>query len=65
MSLMDKLRDEIVALFERAGLPLPEADVERYRPMIEKYLESLQVLHSIDLTDEEVAGTFHPERVDD
>ena len=61
---MEKFSDDVLALFERAGLPVPEADVERFRPMIEKYLESLQVLHSIDLTEEEVAATFHPERVD-
>ena len=48
---MKKLTPETFAfLLERAGLEPPESDMERLKPVIAKYIESLEVLHSINLT---------------
>ena len=59
---MERLTPESLAfLLERAGLKPPEGDMERLRPLIEKYMESLKVLHSINLGDEESALIFRPE----
>lgn len=61
---MKKLTPEMFAfLLERAGLEPPESDMERLEPVIEKYMESLETLHSINLDGEEVAPSFQPERI--
>ncbi len=50
-------------LLERAGLERPQSGMERLEPVIEKYMQSLKVLHSINLDDEEVAPCFQPESI--
>ncbi len=61
---MKKLTPEMLdLLIERAGLQLPQSIRGRLEPVIEKYMQSLEVLHSINLDDEEVAPCFQPATV--
>ena len=58
---MEKVSADSLDFFlKRAGLEVPEGDMRSLRPLIERYLESLKVLHSINLLDEEVAPCFQP-----
>lgn len=59
---MEKLTEQsLAALLARAGLEPREGDLERFGNLIDRYMASLKVLHSVDLGDEEIAPTFHPE----
>jgi hypothetical protein len=59
---MEKATEQTLkALLEQAGLEPREGDPENFANLIEKYTESLKALHSVDLADEEIAPTFHPE----
>ena len=61
---MKKLTPEMLdLLFEHAALEPPQNGRERLEPVIEKYMQSLEVLHSINLDDEEVAPCFQPASV--
>jgi len=53
--------DPLVLLLRQAGIEPDEKDMERFRPLLELYMERLKVLHSVDLHDEEIAPSFHPE----
>ena len=53
--------EKLVLLLRQAGIEPDGEDLERFRPLMEQYLEKLKVLHSIDLRDEEIAPCFHPE----
>jgi len=53
--------DPLVLLLRQAGIEPDEKDMERFRPLLELYMERLKVLHSVDLRDEEIAPSFHPE----
>lgn len=58
---MDKIDEECLkALLAREGLEPKEGDLERFAPLIERYIETLKTLRDVDVGDEEVAGTFHP-----
>jgi hypothetical protein len=59
---MDKLTERcLTALLEREGLEPKEGDLERFGPLIDKYIETLKTLNSVDVAGEEIAGTFRPE----
>ena len=59
---MEKLTEQsLSALLAQAGLEPKEGDLERFGPLIDTYRASLKALHSVDLGDEEIAPTFHPE----
>lgn len=53
--------DPLIVLLRQAGIEPDEKDMERFRPLLELYMERLKVLHSVDLHDEEIAPSFHPE----
>ena len=52
--------EDISLLLERAGLKLPQEEIQRLMPFFEQYLERLTVLREADLEEEEVAGIFTP-----
>ncbi len=52
---------DLVLLLKLAGIDPDKNDLEHFKPLIEKYMDALKVLHSLDLSDEEIAPTFHPE----
>jgi len=59
---MEKLTEQsLVALLAQAGLESKEGDLERFEKLIDTYMASLKALHSVDLGDEEIGPTFHPE----
>jgi hypothetical protein len=59
---MEKLTEQsLAALLAQAGLEPKEGDLERFGQLIDTYMAALKALHSLDLGDEEVAPTFHPE----
>ena len=59
---MEKLTEQALkALLARAGLEPKEGDLERFGNLLDTYMASLKALHSVDLADEEIAPTFHPE----
>jgi len=59
---MEKLTEQtLAALLAQAGLEPKEGDLERFGELIDKYMTALKALHSVDLGDEEIAPTFHPE----
>ena len=63
---MDKQTEEALnRLLRRAGLSLAKSDRERFIPMLETYMESLEKLHSINLAGEEVGGVFRSELYED
>lgn len=63
---MDKYTEETLSrLLRRAGLELAESDRERFLPMLDAYMESLERLHSINLAGEEVGGVFRSEPGED
>lgn len=59
---MEKLTEQtLVALLAQATLEPKEGDLERFGQLIDKYVASLKALHSVELGDEEIAPSFHPE----
>jgi len=59
---MDKETEKTLGwLFQRAGLELSQKDRERFAPMLEAYLKSVERLHSINLGGEELGPVFRPE----
>ena len=48
------------ALLAQAGLEPKEGDLERFGPLIDRYVDNLKALHAVDLGDEEIAPIFHP-----
>lgn len=59
---MDKQMEQtLVALLAKEGLEARAGDLERFGPLLDQYIATLKVLNSVDLDDEEIAGTFHPE----
>ena len=58
---MDRDLEHILrALLSKEGLEPKEGDLERFGPLLERYVETLRVLRSVEVGDEEIAGTFHP-----
>jgi hypothetical protein len=62
---MEKFKEQTLkALLAQAGLEPKEGDLERFEKLIDTYTVALKALHSADVSDEEIALTFHPERRD-
>lgn len=51
---------EFRLLLRRAGLALPQDEMERLKPLFEAFRERLKVLYAADLDNEEVSGIFVP-----
>jgi hypothetical protein len=59
---MDKqLEQTLIMLLAREGLEAKDGDLERFGPLLEQYVATLKTLRSVDVGEEELAGTFHPE----
>ncbi len=59
---MEKLTEQtLVALLTQAGLEPKKGDLEQFGHLLDTYMAALKTLHSVNLEDEEVAPTFHPE----
>jgi hypothetical protein len=59
---MDKVVEQSLnALLAREGLEPRQGDLQEFTRIIELYVETLKMLHSVDLGAEEVAGVFRPE----
>ena len=50
--------DVIRLLTKRAGLDLPDEEIEKLIPFYKRNIERLEALHSADLENEEVGGIF-------
>jgi len=60
---MDKsLEQMILVLLAKEGLEAKEGDLEKFGPLLEKYVATLKRLREVDVGVEEIAGIFHPER---
>ena len=58
---MDQVSSEDFGLLlQRAGLNLTQDERDRLRPLYERFLERLKVLHSADHGEGEVAGSYDP-----
>ena len=53
--------DVIRLLSKRAGLDLPDEEIEKLLPFYRRNKERLEALHSADLEKEEVGGIFPPQ----
>lgn len=59
---MDKsLEESLRVLLAKEGLEPKEGDLERFGSLLEQYVATLKALRSVDVGQEEIAGTFHPE----
>ena len=53
--------DSIRLLLQRAGLTLPDEEIEKLLPYYRRNKERLEVLHAAGLEKEEVGGVFPPQ----
>ena len=44
-----------------AGLNMSKEEVDELKPMYDLYQEYIRLVHSVDLQDEEIGLTFHPD----
>lgn len=59
---MDKLIEaNLTAVLAREGLQPKAGDLEQFSEIIERYVENLRQLHSVDLGSEELGPVFRPE----
>jgi len=59
---VDKSLEQLVlVLLAKEGLEPKEGDLEKFAPLLEKYVAVLAELRAVDVGSEEIAGTFHPE----
>jgi len=59
---MDKLIEaNLTAVLQREGLEPKAGDLEQFSEIIERYVENLRQLHSVDLGSEELGPVFRPE----
>ena len=59
---MEELTEQrLAALLAEAGLAPKEGDLERFSKVIDGYVATLKMLHSVDLGDEEIAPVFNAE----
>lgn len=59
---MDKsLEESLRVLLAKEGLEPKDGDLERFGSLLEQYVATLKTLRSVDVGQEEIAGTFHPE----
>lgn len=57
----NKLAQTLAVLLEKEGLEPKAGDLERFGALLEEYVTTLETLRSVNVGDEEIAGTFHPE----
>jgi hypothetical protein len=55
-----RTQETLKALLAQADLEPREGDMERFGRLLDTYVAALKELHSAELTDEEIAPTFHP-----
>jgi hypothetical protein len=55
------LEETLRVLLAKEELEPKEGDLERFGPLLEQYIATLKTLRAVDVGDEEIAGTFHPE----
>jgi hypothetical protein len=59
---MDKAFEQsLLTLLAKEGLEPKEGDLERFGPLLEQYVATLKTLRQVDVGEEEIALTFHPE----
>ena len=56
-----KLEETVRALLAKEGLEAKEGDLERFGPLLEQYVATLETLRGVELGEEEIAGIFHPQ----
>jgi hypothetical protein len=56
-----KLAQTLAVLLEKERLEPKDGDLERFGSLLEQYVATLETLRSVDVGEEEIAGTFHPE----
>jgi hypothetical protein len=56
-----KLAQTLAVLLEKEELEPKDGDLERFGPLLEQYVATLKTLRSVDVGEEEIAGTFNPE----
>jgi hypothetical protein len=54
-------REEFRQMAERAGLCMSKEELDNLKPMYDLYAQYTHLLHTIDLGDEEIGVTFHPD----
>lgn len=54
------IEQSLKALLAQAGLEPKDGDLEQFGDVLDTYIASLKALHSVDLTEEEIAPTFNP-----
>ena len=52
---------EFKLMADRAGLGMTQQELDDLKPVFDLYAPYLQLLHSIDLSAEEIGVTFHPD----
>ena len=55
-----KLEENLRVLLANEGLEPKEGDLERFGPLLERYVAMLETLRAVDIGDEEIAGTYDP-----
>ena len=59
---MERLTEQtLTALLAQTGCEPKEGDLERFGQLIDTHMTALKALHSVDLGNEEIAPTFHPD----
>jgi hypothetical protein len=56
-----KLEETVRALLAKEGPETKECDLERFGPLLEQYVATLETLRGVELGEEEIAGIFHPQ----
>lgn len=51
--------EQVRIILGRSGLQLPDERIEVLTRIFEKYRPRLELLHAVDVENEEIAGTFH------
>jgi hypothetical protein len=53
--------EEFRQMADRAGLGMSQEELDDLKPMYDLYAQYTHLLHTIDLADEEIGVTFHPD----
>jgi hypothetical protein len=56
-----KLAQTLAVLLEKERLEPKDGDLERFGLLLEQYVATLEMLRAVNVGEEEIAGTFHPE----
>jgi hypothetical protein len=55
------LAQTLAELLQKQRLEPKDGDLERFASLLEQYMATLETLRSVNVGEEEIAGTFHPE----